>query len=151
MSIRCLWVVLVLLIGAGCANAQVQIGEIDQQQPPRAEGLRLPDGDDPVETIGMHAVVEGSVDDKIKANLYVLGNPLSNLDTRDIWWVQQPVLRRGTAIRAACQFGEGAQGRGEYFALVAIATERDWDVGQQIRGIPKSVLYSKLKIVKRVR
>jgi hypothetical protein len=48
-------------------------------------------------------------------------------------------------------FGESDQGVGEFFAIVGIATTKDYAVGERLNGIPAEATSTKLKIVKRPR
>ena len=143
-----------MLVGlcAGCASGQVDVGKVDQQNSPRSADLKIPESDEGVEKVGLLATVAGKVEKEQKVKYYVLVSPLSNPATRGLWWVQRPARRSGAALECRCQFGEGPQeGRGEFFAIVVIATDKAYGAGQQLKGIPKSARYSKLKIVKRTR
>ncbi len=134
---------------AGCTAGEIDLGKLDQKDPPALKDLKGPKDDKEVTNVGLSVSVEGKINENEKANIYVLVNPLSNPDTRNLWWVQRPVRRNGSVFSGACQFGEGPQGEGEYFAILAIATEKDLDIGQTLSGVPKEVLCTKLRIVKR--
>ena len=150
MKKSCLYSMLVLLSLAATACAQpISVGPVNQQEPPAREELVEPDSDDGIGRVGLRAEVSGEVTDLGAAKVYVLVNPLSNLATRNTWWVQQSARVRDGKFRADCQFGEGSQGRGEYFAIIALISDRPLDVGQQVNGLPRAKAYSKLKIVKR--
>jgi hypothetical protein len=125
------------------------LGTLDRKEPPSAKELSKPKRDEGVTKVGLRATASGSMSKDDKRNVYILVNPLSNPDTRNVWWVQERVDRDGNSFRCSCQFGEPAQGGGEYFAIVAVATDKALRVGEKLDGIPKGMTYTKLKIVKR--
>jgi len=127
----------------------LDVGPIDQSKPPSVKELQVPESDEGIRVVGLHAIVGGKIDEQSDANVYVLVNPLSNPATRNVWWVQRKVERDGDKFRCHCQFGEGQQGAGEYFAILALASKQGFDVGDQLKDVPKDAKYTKLKIVKR--
>ena len=137
---------------ADCVFAQstvLDVGAIDQKRPPTAEELQEPGGDAQVPTVGQYASVTGKVPEEAQRNVYVIVNPLSNPATRNTWWVQRYPRRDEEKFRGVSQLGEGAQGRGEYFAVLAIATDRRYTEGQRLQGLPVELKCSRVKIVKR--
>ena len=142
----------VALMLASCVlgqTAPVDVGAIDQTKPPSAADLQEPAPDAKVPEVRLTAAVTGKFSGDAQRNVYVLVNPLSNPDTRNVWWVQRSVRRDGEGFRAPCQFGEGTQGQGEYFAILAIATDRRYNEGDELRGLPAELQCSRVKIVKR--
>src|SRR5437016_3275328 len=98
---------LATLFGCTAIAAMVDVGSIDQKEPPTQDELLAPSSDEEVPTVGLHEDVTGEIGNHGKANLYVLVNPLSNPETRDHWWLQRKVQRRGDKFRCPSQFGEG--------------------------------------------
>lgn len=138
----------VLLTLAGVATT-IEVGTIDQKEPPTADELREPATDNGIEVVDLRAAVTGAVGNIGNQRVYVLVNPLSNPHTRNVWWVQESVRFKDANFRGDCQFGEARQGAGEYFAVIALTTDKNYAVGQKILGLPPASAYSKLKIVKR--
>jgi hypothetical protein len=137
---------------ASCVAVQagsIDVGVIDQKKPPSAAELKEPGADAKVPVVGVNETVTGKFTGDEKVYVYVIVNPLSNPDTWNVWWVQRGVRRDADGFQAGCQFGEGSQGQGEFFAILAFATDRRYEVGEQLQGLPDGLQCSKLKIVKR--
>jgi hypothetical protein len=149
VTMRLLTACVVVSVLVGCADKAIDIGATDQPSAPAAKDLKVPDAAVKVETVGLFATVKGTIGKDVKKNVYVLVNPLSNPDTQNVWWVQRSVTRAGEAYECDAQFGEGNQGAGEFFAIVAIVTDKEYSVGEQLAGIPAGATYTKLKVVKR--
>ena len=97
-----------------------------------AEGRRSDRG-----LVGLPSLVAGKFDGSSKrAHIYVLVSPLSNAATFDTWWIQEPAFIKGETFECSCQFGEGSQGEGEYYAIVTITTDKQFSVGEQVTGLP---------------
>jgi hypothetical protein len=133
-----------------CSFGQAaEIGTIDQKEPPAKKELVAPKIADGIDSVGVHATIEGKTSKDEKRNIYVLVNPLSNPANQDVWWVQPEIQRDGEKFDCSCQFGEDEKGAGEFFAIVGIATDKELSSGAMLQGLPKAMAYSKLKIVKR--
>lgn len=151
LKIPVMAVVLILACSVAARPATIDVGALDQDKPPAAAELQEPAEDAQVPAVGQYATVTGTFSGEHERNVYVLVNPLSNPATRNVWWVQRGVRRDGDRFDCSCQFGEGWQGQGEYFAILAIATDRRYTVGQRLQGLPPELQCSQLKIVKRTR
>jgi hypothetical protein len=143
--------VLLAVLTIGCTSKSIDIGMTDQKELPAANDLRVPKNDEGVVEVGVRAKVAGQLSKDDKRTVYLLVSPLSNSATRNRWWVQEEVVRDGDNYEGTCQFGENAQGAGEYFAIVAMATSKKFNVGEKLTGVPMNQTYTKLKIVKRSR
>jgi hypothetical protein len=141
----------VMLSGVFASFAEpVLVGPLNVKEPPSSKELVEPKSDKDIDTVSLRAAIAGEVGEHGKSNIYVLVNPLSNPETRNVWWVQESVIIRDGKFKNSSQFGEGSVGKGDYFAIVALATDKKFDVGQELHGgLPKANGYSKLKIVKR--
>jgi hypothetical protein len=150
---RLLSTLAVVVVGAaftsGCTPEPVRLGRPEGKTPPAANELTEPTDGRPVARVGLYATVVGRLDQDERRYVYVLVNPLSNPDTQNVWWVQRAVSRQGDGYTCRCQFGEATAGRGEYFAIVAVVTDRRLKVGEKLDGIPEGMAYSKVVIVKR--
>lgn len=150
MFIRSIHAVVLALFTTGCFAADIDLGTMSETSPPKASDLKEPKPGDEVPEVGLQASISGeSPKDKKRKNIYVLLNPLSNPATRNQWWVQRAVVRRGDQYYCTAQFGEGQQGSGEFFAVIAVATDEDLTIGDRLKGVPEKMIYSKLTIVKR--
>jgi hypothetical protein len=134
---------------AGGADKAIDLGATDQKNPPAEKELKLPKAGDKTDTVELNATVKGSIGKDVKKHVYILITPLSSAELKNTWWVQGEVTRKGDAYECEAQFGEGDAGAGEYFAIVGIATDKEYAVGDQLKGIPAGATYTKLKIVKR--
>ncbi len=134
-----------LVAGTGPA---VDLGKIDQK-PPKKDELVVPKTDNGVERVDVRGTMKGKAAEGEKRNLYVVVTPLSNPTLVGTWWVQQEVARDGEGFAAEAQFGEEDAGSGEYFAVLGVATDKMWSVGEKLTGLPEGVTCTKLKVVKR--
>ena len=53
------------------------------------------------------------------------------------------------SLSSVAQFGEENAGIGEYFVVLAVATDKKWAVGEMLNSLPDDAAYTKVKIVKR--
>ena len=136
-----------VLLSATCACA-ADIGALDQKAPNK-ESLVAPKTDKGIETVGLMETFKGKVAKGEKRHLYFIVLVLSNEDLKNTWWIQRDVTRDGDSFSAEVQFGEENAGIGEYFAVLAIATDKTWSGGDTINELPADAAYSKVKIVKR--
>jgi hypothetical protein len=133
----------------GFDDKSIDLGAADQKKPPAKEDLKPPKESDKVDTVDLHAKTTGKIDKEEKRKVYVLVNPLSNDGLRDVWWVQEAVTRDGADYHTQCRFGDDSAGRGEFFAIVGMATDKAYTVGEQLKSIPTGGAYTKMKIVRR--
>ena len=140
--------VAILLTTHSARLADVDVGLIDQK-PPLKKDLVAPKSDDGIAKVGLHETIKGKVPKDEKRNLYVVVNTLTNKDTANIWWVQEVTTRDGESLSSVAQFGEENAGIGEYFAILAVATDKKWAVGEMLNSLPDDAAYTKVKIVKR--
>jgi hypothetical protein len=141
----------ILTLAFGCAEAKIDVGALDQKDPPAAKDLMVPESDDGVTKVSLRATITGTFKRTDSRKVWILVNPLTNATTKNTWWVQEAVARGMTTFSGSAQFGEVGQGEGEFFAILVLATDKDFTVGEQLNGVPmqgKAAL-SKLKIVKR--
>src|SRR5262245_382633 len=136
----------VLFFAAGTHAAD--IGTVDQKAP-KKEALVAPKTDTGIETVGLLETFKDKVANGEKRHLYFIVLPLSNDDMKNTWWIQRDVTRDGDSFSAEVQFGEENAGIGEYFAVLAIATDKTWNGGDTVNELPADAAYSKVKIVKR--
>jgi len=130
------------------ADVNVETGLVDQKRP-KKDDLVAPKKDDGLTTVGLRDTLKGKVAKGEKRNVYFVINPLGKGNAPSDWWVQNEVTRDGDAISCDAQFGEEDEGAGEYFAIVAIATDKKWSVGDKLDTLPEDATFSKVKIVKR--
>ena len=140
--------VAMLLTPCSARLADVDVGLIDQK-PPLKKDLVIPKSDEGIAKVGLHETIKGKVPKDEKRNVYVIVNTLSNKETASIWWVQEVTTRDGESLSSVAQFGEEAAGDGEYFAILAVATDKKWAVGEMLKSLPDDATYTKVKIVKR--
>jgi hypothetical protein len=133
---------------AAGAGSEIDLGAVDQK-PPKKDELVAPKKDDGVGRVDLRGTVKGKAAVGEKRNLYVVITPVSNPDLAGTWWVQQEVTREGEMFTAEAQFGEEDAGSGEYFAVLAVATDKKWSVGEKLTGLPEGAACTKLKIVRR--
>jgi hypothetical protein len=133
-----------------CRADLIDLGKVDQPKPPAAAEIRAPKNDDGIAAVGLQATVTAAIAKDETKHTYVLVCPIgTDANAGKTWWVQREVSKNETTAECECQFGEENQGKGEYFAIVAIVTGDSFDVGQTLEALPKKGTYSKLRIVKR--
>ncbi len=133
-----------------CQGGPIDLGKVDQGKAPASDEISAPKNDDGIATVGLQATVTATIAKDETKHVYVLVNPITaDAAIRKTWWVQREVSKNGTAVECECQFGEENQGKGEYFAIVAVVTGEAYDVGQTLEAFPKHGAYSKVRIVKR--
>jgi hypothetical protein len=140
--------VVALLLSSASQGADIDVGSVDQM-PPRPNELVAPKSDGGIAAVGLRETIKGTVAKGEKRHLYIVVNPLSNPKTVNTWWTQQEVSRDGESFRSIAQFGEDDAGKGEFFAVLAVATDKRWSVGEMLNGLPDDAAYTKVKIVKR--
>ena len=138
---------LTILVLATFAQAG-DVGAVDQMAPGK-ESLTAPKKDNGIETVGLSETFKGKAAKGEKRHIYFIVHPLSNPEIKETWWVQQEVSHDGNAFSGEVQLGEENAGVGEYFAVLAIATDKTWAVGDTLTELPKDAGYSKVKVVKR--
>ncbi|HLW63952.1 MAG TPA: hypothetical protein VKS79_01450 [Gemmataceae bacterium] len=141
------WAGAIVFALTGFAAAS-DIGPVDQKAP-KKEALVAPKTDKGIETVSLLETFKGTVAKGEKRHLYFIVTPLSNADLKNTWWIQRDVTRDGDSFSAEIQFGEENAGVGEYFAVLAIATDKTWSGGDTINELPADAAYSKVKVVKR--
>ena len=142
-------VAFVVVLLTCCSARAADLGLVDQK-PPTKEELVAPKDDKGIATVAMRSKFTGKVKEDEKRNLYVLVNPLSNPDRVNNWYVQRAVTRNGQSFSCEVQCGDqGGVGKGEYFAIVAVTTDKELTVGDMLDGLPEGGTFSKLVIVKR--
>jgi hypothetical protein len=142
-----------LVVVLGCSDPAIDIGAIEQNDPPGANDLVVPGSEVGVSRVGLRATVTGTLRSGDRRKTYLLVSPRSNAATRD-WWVQETVQRAESSFRGSCQFGEpNGWGRNEFFCILAVAADKNLRVGERLNTIPtgENVSYSKPKVVKRDR
>lgn len=130
-------------------RAMIDIGTVDKEKSPSVRDLQTPIDEEGIDQTGLQATIVGRLGQDVRGNVYVLVSPLSNQSLQNTWWVQRPVDRDGDDFSCPCQFGEGARGVDEYFAILGITTDDILETGKSYYGVPKNALYSGLKVVKR--
>jgi hypothetical protein len=141
---------LLLLFFNVCQGGPIDLGKVDQEKPPATDEIRAPKNDEGIATVGLRESVAATIAKDETKHVYMLVNPISaDATAKKIWWVQREVAKNGTGAECECQFGEENQGKGEYFAIVAVVTGEKFDVGQTLDSFPKEGICSKLRIVKR--
>ena len=128
--------------------ADVDVGAVDQKAPTK-EALTAPKKDAGVTTVELKGTVKGKAAKDEKRTLYVAIAPLGRDGAATNWWIQGEVSKDGTAFSAEAQFGEEAAGVGEYFAVIALASDEKWMTGDMLDKMPPGTTYSKVTIVKR--
>lgn len=133
---------------AALVAGPIEIGKVEHKAPAK-DDLKLPKSDDGVPKVDLKAEIKGSVPADDKRTVYVLVSPVSAKELVGTWWVQADAVRDGGKFEAEAQFGEEGAGAGEYFAVVAVATDKKWAAGDKLTDLPKDAAYSKVKVVKR--
>jgi len=121
---------------------------VDQKPSPKKE-LVAPKNDDGIAVVGLRETIKGNAVKGEKRFLYIVVSPVSNPDTVNTWWTRQEVSRDGESFSAVAQFGEESAGKGEYFAILAVATGKKWSVGEKLNGLLDDATCTKIEIVKR--
>lgn len=149
-SIATLFLAALLVSGsAWAADPVVDTGTVDQKRP-KKEDTAAPKKDDGLTKVDVRTTVKGAAAKGEKRTVYVLINPLGKKgDAPTYWWVQNEVTLTVGKFTCDAQFGEEDAGGGEYFAVVAVATERKWSVGDRLDDLPEDAAFSKVTIVKR--
>lgn len=131
------------------ADLVVDTGTVDQKRP-KKEAVAAPKKDDGLTKVDVRTAVKGTTTKGEKRTVYVLINPLGTKgDAPTYWWVQNEVTLTDGKFTCDAQFGEEDAGSGEYFAIVAVATERKWSVGDKLDDLPEDAAFSKVTVVKR--
>lgn len=139
---------LTLFVGSTLA-ADVDVGLVDQKAP-KKEDLAAPKKDAKPTTVDLKGTLAGKVTKGEKRSVYFVICPLGKKgDAGEDWWVQGEVTKDGEAISCDAQFGEEEAGSGEWFAVVAVATDKKWGVGEKLSALPEDATFSKVKVVKR--
>lgn len=148
-SVAALFVAVVFTAGtARAADADVDVGLVDQKAP-KKEDLAAPKKDDKLPTVDLKGTLQAKVTKGEKRTVYFAVYPLGKDGKGTYWWVQGEVTKDGEKVTCDAQFGEDDAGSGEYFAVVAIATEKKWSVGEKLDDLPDAAAFSKLVVVKR--
>ncbi len=141
--------VAVALLAGFATAADVDVGLVDQKAP-KKEDLAAPAKDAKPHEVDLQGSFKAKTTKGEKRNVYFLICPLGKKgDGGKDWWAQGEVTKDGEAISADAQFGEEAAGAGEWFAVVAVATEKKWTVGEKLDALPADAAFSKVKVVKR--
>ncbi len=129
--------------------ADVDVGLLDQKAP-KKEDLAPPKKDDKPHEVDLQGSFKGKTTKGEKRNVYFLICPLGKKgDGGKDWWAQGEVTKDGEAISADGQYGNEEVGSGEWFAVVAVATEKKWTVGEKLDALPADSAFSKVTVVKR--
>lgn len=146
------FVAVVVLAGFATA-ADVDVGLVDQKAPTKKD-LAPPAKDAKPTTVELKGTLAGKLSKDEKRNVYFVICPLGKKgDAGEDWWVQGEVVREvaraGDLVTCDAQFGEEGAGSDEWFAVVAVATDKKWGVGEKLSALPEAAAYSKVKVVKR--
>ncbi len=137
------------VFAASAVAADVDVGPIDRKAP-KKEDLAPPPKDAKPQVVELQGSFSAEVTKGEKRGVYFLVCPLgAKGDGGNDWWVQGQVTRDGEGVRADGQFGEENAGAGEWFAVVAVATDKKWAVGEKLDALPADATFSKVKVVKR--
>jgi hypothetical protein len=139
----------VTLFATAATAAGVDVGAIDQKEV-KKDALAAPKKDDKPPAVELKGTLQAKVAKGEKRNVYFAVYPLGK-DGKGgtYWWVQGEVTKDGETVTCDAQFGEEDAGSGEYFAVVAIATERKWSVGEKLDDLPADAAFSKVVVAKR--
>ena len=130
-------------------TADVDVGLIDQKAP-KKEDLAPPAKDAKPQEVELQGTFKGTTTKGEKRNLYFVICPLgAKGDAGQDWWVQGDVTKDGEAVSAEGQFGEESAGSGEWFAVMAVATDKKYGVGEKLTALPADGTFSKVVVVKR--
>lgn len=129
--------------------ADVDVGLVDQKAP-KKEDLAPPAKDAKPPTVELMGTLKGKVTKDEKRSVYFVVCPRGKKgDEGADWWVQGEVMKDGETIACDAQFGEENAGSDEFFAVVAVATDKKWSVGEKLDTLPAAAAYSKVTVVKR--
>lgn len=82
--------------------------------------------------------------------MYFLICPLgAKGDAGKDWRSQGEVTKDGEAVSADRQYRDEEHGAGEWFAVIAVATDKKWAVGEKLDALPADAAFSKVVVVKR--
>ncbi|HVK08953.1 MAG TPA: hypothetical protein VM597_09280 [Gemmataceae bacterium] len=141
-------ILLALVAALPLTAADIDVGVIDQKAP-KKDAVTAPKADAKVGAVDLRGTVAGKAAKDEKRSLYVIVAPLGTDGKAETWWVQGEVETDKDGFTAAAQFGEEAAGAGEFFAVVAVATDKKWSVAETLTELPADAGYSKVVIVKR--
>jgi hypothetical protein len=140
---------LAVALVAASAAADVDVGLVDQKAP-KKEDLAAPAKDAKPQEVDLQGSFKGKTTKGEKRNVYFLICPLGKKgDGGKDWWAQGEVSKDGEAVSAYGQFGEENSGSGEWFAVVAVATDKTFGVGEKLDALPDDAAFSKVVVVKR--
>jgi hypothetical protein len=129
--------------------ADVDLGLIDRK-PPAKEDLAPPKKDAKPPSVELKGTLTGTTTKGEKRAVYFVICPLgAKGDAGEDWYVQGEVSKDGEKVSCDAQFGEESAGAGEWFAVVAVATDKKWGVGEKLSALPEAATYSKVVVVKR--
>ena len=114
--------------------------------------LAVPAADAKVPQVGLKSAVMGQTAKDEKLSVFVAVNAIGSADAKDTFWVQKLPKMDGGKFKAECQFGEGATGKGEYFAVIAFTSKSEIAAGDQLdlAALQKAAAsYSAVLIVQR--
>ncbi len=141
----------VALVAASAAApaADVDVGLIDQKAP-KKEDLAAPAKDAKPQEVDLQGSFKGKTTKGEKRNVYFLICPLGKKgDGGKDWWSQGEVSKDGETVSADGQYGNEEVGSGEWFAVVAVATDKTFGVGEKLDVLPADAAFSKVVVVKR--
>ena len=148
-TLAALLAVTLVAAAARAADADVDVGPLDRKEVTKAD-LAPPEKDDKPTAVDLKGTLRAKVDKGEKRNVYFVICPLGKKGDKGAdWWVQGEVTKDGEKVTCDAQFGEEEAGSGEYFAVVAVATDKKWRVGEKLTALPAEGSFSKVKIVKR--
>lgn len=134
---------------ASAFAADVDVGLVDQKAP-KKEDLAPPAKDAKPQEVDLQGSFKGKTTKGEKRSVYFLICPLGKKgDGGQDWWSQGEVTKDGEAISADGQYGNEEVGSGEWFAVVAVATDKKFGVGEKLDALPADATFSKVKVVKR--
>lgn len=143
---------IIILIVGGCGAdvaSSVEIGPIQPGARPMPPALTI--DDEGLPEVGLRCLITGQRAPGRGKYIYLLVNPLNNMGTHGLWWVQGQASESAGTFAGPCQFGEVDTGRGECFVVVAIQTDHRYGIGERLNGLPSDVKGSAALIVKRSR
>jgi hypothetical protein len=137
------------LVAGFTSAADVDVGLVDQKAPTK-DDLAPPPKDAEPPAVELTGTLKGKVTKGEKRTVYFVICPRGKTgDAGTDWWVQGEVTKDGEGISCDAQFGEENAGSDEWFAVVAVATDKKWSVGEKLDALPADAAYSKVVMVKR--